>query len=205
MKRAPALLLALVLAAAATLAAQQPPKQTFRFEIDVAPELFPPDVVPRPLDGRVLLIVSNDRSQEPRFQVGRGLNSQLLFGIDVEGLKPEPSSSFVMQQREAYDSFGRLSIIPVRTLIERRMPPAVVDAMVKRGVMMADHECVSLPVPNRCCQSRRIAHARIRLPIPNSRFLARLRLRPSRRTPWIWLRLARGSIVLPRLRRGETS
>ena len=131
MKRAPALLLALVLAAAATLAAQQPPKQTFRFEIDVAPELFPPDVVPRPLDGRVLLIVSNDRSQEPRFQVGRGLNSQLLFGIDVEGLKPEPSSSFVMQQREAYDSFGRLSIIPVRTLIERRMPPAVVDASAR--------------------------------------------------------------------------
>ena len=131
MKRAPALLLALVLAAAATLAAQQPPKQTFRFEIDVAPELFPPDVVPRPLDGRVLLIVSNDRSQEPRFQVGRGLNSQLLFGIDVEGLKPEPSSSFVMQQREAYDSFGRLSIIPVRTLIERRVPPAVVDASTR--------------------------------------------------------------------------
>ena len=131
MKRAPALLLALVLAAAATLAAQQPPRQTFRFEIDVAPELFPPDIVPRSLDGRVLLIVSSDRSQEPRFQVGRGLNSQLLFGIDVEGLKPEPSSSFVMQQREAYDSFGRLSIIPVRTLIERRVPPAVVDASIR--------------------------------------------------------------------------
>ena len=131
MKRAPALLLALVLAAAATLAAQQPPRQTFRFEIDVAPELFPPDIVPRSLDGRVLLIVSSDRSQEPRFQVGRGLNSQLLFGIDVEGLKPEPSSSFVLQQREVYDSFGRLSIIPVRTLIERRVPPAVVDASTR--------------------------------------------------------------------------
>jgi hypothetical protein len=131
MKRAPALLLALVLAAAATLAAQQPPRQTFRFEIDVAPELFPPDIVPRSLDGRVLLIVSSDRSQEPRFQVGRGLNSQLLFGIDVEGLKPEPSSSFVLQQREVYDSFGRLSIIPVRTLIERRVPPAVVDASIR--------------------------------------------------------------------------
>jgi len=120
MKRAPALLLALVLAAAATLAAQQPPRQTFRFEIDVAPELFPPDIVPRSLDGRVLLIVSSDRSQEPRFQVGRGLNSQLLFGIDVEGLKPEPSSSFVLQQREVYDSFGRRSVIPVRTYQERK-------------------------------------------------------------------------------------
>ena len=66
MKRAPALLLALVLAAAATLAAQQPPRQTFRFEIDVAPELFPPDIVPRSLDGRVLLIVSSDRSRSSR-------------------------------------------------------------------------------------------------------------------------------------------
>ena len=131
MKRAPALLLALVLAAAATLSAQQPPKQTFRFEIDVAPELFPPDVVPRSLDGRLLLIVSNDPSQEPRFQVGRGLNSQLLFGVDVDELMPEPSSSFVMQQREVYDSFGSRTIVPVRTLMERHVSPVIVDASTR--------------------------------------------------------------------------
>ena len=82
MKHAPGLFAAIALAAAGTLAtpAAQAPPSTFRFEIDIAPELFPKDVVPRSLDGRLLLIVSNDRSQEPRFQVGRGLTSQLLFG-----------------------------------------------------------------------------------------------------------------------------
>jgi enterochelin esterase-like enzyme len=131
MKRA--LFTAIALAVTGTLitSAQQALPSTFRFEIDVAPELFPPDVVPRSLDGRLLLIVSNDRNQEPRFQVGRGLNSQLLFGIDVEGLKPEPSSSFVLQQREVYDSFGRRSIVPVRTFIERHTAPLIVDASTR--------------------------------------------------------------------------
>ena len=133
MKRAPELFAAIALAAAGTLAtpAAQAPPSTFRFEIDIAQELFPKDVVPRSLDGRLLLIVSNDGSQEPRFQVGRGLTSQLLFGIDVEGLKPEPSSSFVMQQREVYDSFGRRSVIPVRTYMERAAQPVIIDASTR--------------------------------------------------------------------------
>src|SRR3954462_4156383 len=134
MEHAPALVLAVVIAIAGTLAtpaARQAPPSTLRFEIDVAPDLFPKDVVPRPLDGRLLLIVSNDRGQEPRFQVGRGLTSQLLFGIDVEGLKPQPSSGFVLQQREVYDSFGRRSIIPVRTFTERHIAPVVVDASTR--------------------------------------------------------------------------
>ena len=42
----------------------------------------------RPLDGRVLLLVSNDGSAEPRFQVNDGARTQLIFGVDVEGLKP---------------------------------------------------------------------------------------------------------------------
>jgi hypothetical protein len=40
------------------------------------------------LDGRVLLMVSADQSREPRFQISDGPNTQLIFGIDVEGLKP---------------------------------------------------------------------------------------------------------------------
>lgn len=40
------------------------------------------------IDGRMLLMVSTDDSREPRFQISDGPNTQLIFGIDVEGLKP---------------------------------------------------------------------------------------------------------------------
>lgn len=42
----------------------------------------------KPLDGRVLLLISTDSSREPRFQISDGPNTQLVFGIDVENLKP---------------------------------------------------------------------------------------------------------------------
>ncbi len=41
-----------------------------------------------PLDGRLLLMISTDDRREPRFQISDGANSQLIFGIDVDGLKP---------------------------------------------------------------------------------------------------------------------
>jgi hypothetical protein len=124
MKRAPALLAAIALAVAgtrATPAAQSPPPSTFQFEISMAPELSA-----GPLDGRVLLIVSRGGNDEPRFQVGRGLNSELLFGVDVEGFAARMTSAFVMQQREVIDSKGNRSIIPVRTFMERGGVPAIV-------------------------------------------------------------------------------
>lgn len=40
------------------------------------------------MDGRMLLMVSKNDSEEPRFQVSDGPDSQLVFGIDVEGLRP---------------------------------------------------------------------------------------------------------------------
>jgi len=39
-------------------------------------------------DGRVLLILANNDASEPRFQITDGLSTQLIFGINVEGLKP---------------------------------------------------------------------------------------------------------------------
>jgi hypothetical protein len=43
-------------------------------------------------DGRMLLLVSKDDSNEPRFQISDGPGSQLVFGIDVDGLMPgEPA------------------------------------------------------------------------------------------------------------------
>ncbi len=41
-----------------------------------------------PLDGRMLLIISKDNAKEPRFQITEDANTQQIFGVDVEGLKP---------------------------------------------------------------------------------------------------------------------
>jgi len=41
-----------------------------------------------PLDGRMLLMISTDEKREPRFQISDGPDTQLVFGIDVDRLKP---------------------------------------------------------------------------------------------------------------------
>ncbi len=45
----------------------------------------------KPLDGRLLLLLSNDPSEEPRFQINDTPNTQLVFGMDVEDFKPGDS------------------------------------------------------------------------------------------------------------------
>ena len=40
------------------------------------------------VDGRLLLMLSTNDEAEPRFQINDGLNTQLIFGKNVEGLKP---------------------------------------------------------------------------------------------------------------------
>jgi hypothetical protein len=42
----------------------------------------------QPLDGRLLLLLSTDPAEEPRMQIGLSVKTQLVFGIDVDGLKP---------------------------------------------------------------------------------------------------------------------
>jgi hypothetical protein len=39
-------------------------------------------------DGRLLLLLANNNASEPRFQMNDGLHTQLVFGLDVEGMKP---------------------------------------------------------------------------------------------------------------------
>jgi hypothetical protein len=39
-------------------------------------------------DGRLMLLLSKDDSSEPRFQISDGPDTQLAFGMDVEGWKP---------------------------------------------------------------------------------------------------------------------
>jgi hypothetical protein len=60
-----------------------------RFAVRVAPGL-----VSGPLDGRLLLLVSRDESQEPRFQIEDGPKSQQAFGLDVDGWAPGTAAHF---------------------------------------------------------------------------------------------------------------
>jgi hypothetical protein len=58
--------------------------QTFR--LNIQPSLNQPA-----LDGRLLLLLSNNNSTEPRFQINDEPRSQMVFGIDVENWQPGAS------------------------------------------------------------------------------------------------------------------
>jgi hypothetical protein len=49
---------------------------------------FPAAVSAKALDGRVLVLLSNDPSEEPRMQIDDTMKSQQVFGVTVDGLKP---------------------------------------------------------------------------------------------------------------------
>jgi hypothetical protein len=46
------------------------------------------------VDGRLLLMFSNNEEAEPRFQINDGLKTQLIFGKNVEGLNPGDKVTF---------------------------------------------------------------------------------------------------------------
>ncbi len=49
---------------------------------------FPAEKSAAALDGRMLLMISAEGSNEPRFQINDSPNTQLIFGLDVDGLEP---------------------------------------------------------------------------------------------------------------------
>src|SRR5580693_2195582 len=49
---------------------------------------FPRELCATPVDGHIVLILSKDDKQEPRFGIGEGIESQQAFGVDVEGWQP---------------------------------------------------------------------------------------------------------------------
>jgi hypothetical protein len=50
---------------------------------------FPASPSAQPLDGRLLLLLSNDPSEEPRMQINDTPKSQMVFGVTVDGWKPD--------------------------------------------------------------------------------------------------------------------
>ncbi len=79
-----AALIAFACAVTLSAVAQLKPATSLRFEIS-----FPATSSKEALDGRVLLLISTDETREPRFQISEELNTQQVFGIDVEGLQPK--------------------------------------------------------------------------------------------------------------------
>jgi len=59
--------------------------QESAFNINIS---FSKEVNSQNLDGRLLLLFSNNNKAEPRFQIG-GLKSQIVFGTNVEDMSPE--------------------------------------------------------------------------------------------------------------------
>jgi hypothetical protein len=49
---------------------------------------FPAQRSATPLDGRLLLLVSNNPGDEPRFQLSDDLKTQMVFGLDVQNWRP---------------------------------------------------------------------------------------------------------------------
>src|ERR1700757_2576491 len=50
--------------------------------------IFPKNVSSEPLDGRLLLLLSTDPSDEPRNQIDDTPRSQMVFGLNVDGWQP---------------------------------------------------------------------------------------------------------------------
>jgi hypothetical protein len=99
---------------------------------------FPPERSKTPLDGRVLLMISTDGSQEPRMQINDSPKTQQIFGIDVDGLKPG---------QEAFidgDVFG----YPVKSLSQVPAGTYWVQALLHKyeAFQRADGHTVKLPM-----------------------------------------------------------
>jgi hypothetical protein len=109
-----------------------PPAAAPRFAVT-----FPPQRSATPLDGRLLLMIAADSTNEPRFLIEDGPGTQLVFGVDVEGWAP--GTAVIVDQA----AFG----YPMRSLAQ--LPPGryVVQALLNRyeTFRRADGQVVKLP------------------------------------------------------------
>lgn len=92
----------------------------------------------QPLDGRLLLLISSDPKDEPRFQISDNQNTQMVFGLDVEGWKP--AAKMVVND----SAFGS----PVRRLSSVKPGEYYVQALLHRYETFhrSDGHTVKLPM-----------------------------------------------------------
>ncbi len=80
--------LSCVLSISISLFGQAAPKGGLEFTVS-----FSKEASLEALDGRLLLFIATDNKRQPIFQINDGTNTQQVFGIDVEGLKPGEKAS----------------------------------------------------------------------------------------------------------------
>jgi hypothetical protein len=99
---------------------------------------FPTAGSKEPLDGRMLLLISNDNSKEPRFQITEDPDTQQVFGVDVNGLRPGQTAIIDA------GAFG----YPLRSLSELKPGEYWVQALLHRYETFhrADGHTVKLPM-----------------------------------------------------------
>ncbi len=121
-----------LLSAALLLFASALPAQT-RFEVS-----FPASASAAPLDGRLLLLLSTDDSDEPRFQINDTPKTQIVFGVNVDGW--QPGAAVPVDEK----AFG----YPIRSL--KDLPPGdyTVQAVLNRYTTFhrADGKTIKLPM-----------------------------------------------------------
>jgi len=125
--------LALAATVLVTLMATEINAQNSKFEIS-----FPATLDKGPIDGRLLLLISTSTEDEPRNQINEDLNTQQVFGIDVDGWKPGEKMTITS------NAFG----YPRRSLAD--IPPGeyTVQALLHRyeTFKRADGHTVKLPM-----------------------------------------------------------
>ncbi len=123
----------LVLALASTLWIVYPAPAASRFSVS-----FPKEQSAAALDGRLLLVLSTDPSAEPRTQVNDTPSSQIVFGVDVDGLQPG-QPAIVDEQAFGY---------PVRSLADLKPGDYYVQAVLHRYETFhrADGYTVKMPM-----------------------------------------------------------
>ena len=75
-----------MLGTSAGAAAGQDPEKSKGTQFRVS---FGAELSKTPLDGRLLVMLSTDPKDEPRFQINDSPKTQQIFGIDVDGLRPD--------------------------------------------------------------------------------------------------------------------
>jgi len=130
-----AAVVALLLASALGLSASSRPVAQAGVRVAVS---FPASASPTPLDGRLLLMLSTATEGEPRFQIGDGVKTQQVFGLDVEGWRAGDPAVFD----------GRVLGYPRESLAD--VPPGTytVQALLHRyeTFVRSDGHTVKLPM-----------------------------------------------------------
>jgi len=125
----------LAVALFATNAELKSSEQSANIRFDIS---FPASSSKEALDGRLLLLLSTNNDSEPRLQISEDLTTQQVFGVDVDGWKPDQPKSVDQ------NAFG----YPVRSLSQVKPGEYWVQALLHRyeTFKRSDGHTVKLPM-----------------------------------------------------------